>query len=810
MRSSPRLSLFAAACTVAMIVSVTSATEYEYSMAATGGSNKEGAVFGAATTAAWTFTSIGNSNNRGGNGWAYYNASGDHMETIGSYDEPITNVVVEFKVSSASAERILKCFPQYSGGYGSGMAFPLLTSANSIAEFSFSPGDAITGIKLQPEGGTGTWTIYKVTIYTGFTPPTITIQSPPQEVGTASDLVVHFSATSFDGDGPLTFSATAENLTSGVTITDQSYFLFDHNYSMMHPDYYDFTYLTPSELEPCSMRFTITATGHGGSASQSFVCTFVEGTVPTPPQIYSPWLNPPFVLAGRTISGRVGCEEADGDIVTFSFVSGTSQGTFSIDPSSGDFSFTPTLQDVGDSPEVHVFTVRATDKDGSNNATIMIVVFPVSQPKLTPIDDLTMAFGDTLFIDLEAEATEYVQGEYIADPLLSSNITVKAGTTAPAGEYAFEDGVLSFEPAEADIGQTFIFTASATDLDGTTNQDFNVTVGLAAPVLKHCTVDDWTATSFTADIEEAVPGATSYNLRRINSLPGGTKTTQTVNNVTFPYTFTDLPATNQHYWAQAVRGNTVSAWSAEQTVSLQNWLPFVPAIRMTKDAGGVYTQDFNSLIKSGTGKWYDGRTLPGWHTCWYGKTITDTSVNYEAFGYTNNLSHQGFFSFETDGEDSGNRAFGMRNDAQSAYAQIGIAFTNECRYAVTNVFISFTAAQFRDASGESWLRVQYAKTDAVRSLHQGDWPDGQTWKNASALDFKAPVKDKAQAIQPKPASELRSGNIALTGEDAIQPGEVLLIQWWMDEPNNGAPLGIDDLTVSWQCAWPRHTVIYLQ
>ncbi len=45
-------------------------------------------------------------------------------------------------------------------------------------------------------------------------------------------------------------------------------------------------------------------------------------------------------------------------------------------------------------------------------------------------------------------------------------------------------------------------------------------IDLDTPVLKHCPVDQWTATSFTADIQAAVPGATSYlRLRRLVRRP---------------------------------------------------------------------------------------------------------------------------------------------------------------------------------------------------------------------------------------------------------------------------------------------------
>ena len=793
MRPSPRLSFLAAACTVAMMASSAVALDFEYDMSFNGEQPVNDNV-----AKAWRFTNISASD-----GHAQINSNKDEMISTNSFAMPITNVLIQYKCSNANPPRKLHLM-QVLGeeDYGDDYAFTPTTSKTWVS-FPFPASDNVKGVYLYPiSGQSGNWNIYHITIQTADPPPTITIQSPPQQAGTASDLVVHFAATSFEGDAPLTFSATATNLTSGVTITDQSYFHFDHNYSMMHPDYYDFTFHTPAGLEPCEMRFTITATGRGGSASQSFDCTFTEGVVPTPPQIYSPWLNPPFVLAGRTISGRVGCEEADGDEVTFSFVSGTSQqGTFTIDPSSGDFSFTPTLQDVGDSPEVHVFTVRATDKDDSSDANITIVVFPVSQPKLTPIDDLTMAFGDTLLIDLEAEATEYVQGEYIDDPLISSNITIKAGTTAPEGEYVFEDGCLSFTPNTNDVGQTFIFTASATDFDGTTNQDFNVTVGLAKPVLKHCPIDDWTATSFTANLEAAIPGATSYTLRYVHNEDDGTVVTGYVNDATFPCVVENLSATNYVYDVQAKRGATTSAWSNAKSIDLHKYIAPTYAIPMTGAARGSHHETFDGLISSGSAYWYDARTIPGWYAASSSGSMSD--VKYAA--NTGGSSGTGILSCQVDDEAVTNRALAARADTQYDEFSFGVMFTNMCKYAVTNLHVSFTAMQFRRYNPISHLYFSYTRSN--RLIDYND--PANIWTPVGALDFAAPTQGSSARLYP-PTEVPKSADIPFEGVNAIQPGEVIALRWYLDAKSNYPTLGIDDLEVSWRCAWPSHTVIMLQ
>ena len=649
-------------------------------------------------------------------------------------------------------------------------------------------------------GGQYNFYVNSVTVYTVDPPPTIdTILD--QEASTASDLVVHFSVTSFDGDDPPTFSATAANLDDPNATYSADRFYFTPNYSVMRPGYYDFTFCPPEGFEPCSIRFTITATGRGGSASQSFDCTFTEGAVPTPPQVWTPTYNPAFVLAGRTITLQVDYVEADGDQVTFTVTnsSNTCTGPYSIGESTGIFTFTPTLQDVSEYP--HEFTARAEDKDGHNDASIRIVVFPVGTPKLSPITDKTVAFGDSLTVDLVAEATEYFQADPVDDPLLSSNITVKAGTTAPEGEYVFEDGYLSFTPTTNDIGQTFIFTASATDLDGTTNQDFNVSVGLAKPVLKHCPVDDWTATSFTADIEEAVPGATSYTLRYIRHEDDGTPVTNIVSVAAFPYVISDLATTNYVYDVQAVRGATISAWSNAKSIDLHAYIAPTYAIPMKGAAHGSHDETFNGLISSGSAYWYDARTIPGWYAASSSGSMSD--VKYAA--NSGGSSGTGLFSCQVDDENVENRALAARADTQYDEFSFGVMFTNMCEYAVTNLHVSFTAMQFRRYNPISHLYFSYTRSNRLIDYNDPE----NIWKDVAALKFSAPTQGSSARIYP-PTGEEKSADIPFEGVNAIQPGEVIALRWYLDAKSNYPTLGIDDLTVSWECAWPRHTVIYLR
>ena len=421
---------------------------------------------------------------------------------------------------------------------------------------------------------------------------------------------------------------------------------------------------------------------------------------------------------------------------------------------------------------------------------------PGSPPSLAPIDDQTVLFGETLQVALVVEDTESID-----DPLISSNITIKAGTTAPEGENAFEDGCLFFTPDTNDIGRTFVFTASATDSDGTTNQDFNVTVGLAAPVLKHCPVDQWTATSFTADIQAAVPGATSYTLRHVHYEEDGTVVTGYVHDATFPCVVENLPTAAYVYDVQAKDGATTSAWSNAESIDLRNYIAPTYAIPMTGAAHGTYSQDFDGLIYSGSADWYDARTIAGWYAADFSGSLSDVKYSANDGG----SSGTGLFSCKVDDFNVTNRALAAKAKTQYDDLSFGVMFTNQCAFAVTNIAVSFTAMQFRRYQPISHLHFSYTRSNRLIDYNDPE----NVWTSVETLDFSAPTQGSPARIYP-PTAASRMADIPFEGANAIQPGEVIVVRWFLDAKNNYPTLGIDDLAVSWACAWTPYTVITVQ
>ncbi len=184
MRSSPRLSLFAACCTAAMMTFVLEARTYTYTL--TSESNAPG----------WTHDENGSSaSGFKSNGYCF--GAGNVLLTSPTFSDAITNITFSGSRSSSCTRTI-----QFTPGLLSAETWstdPLVTSTDTskptvfkIAEYSVS--DNVLSFSLKCTGGAKNFYLKYVTVYIADPPPTIATIID-QQASTASDLVVHFTAT---------------------------------------------------------------------------------------------------------------------------------------------------------------------------------------------------------------------------------------------------------------------------------------------------------------------------------------------------------------------------------------------------------------------------------------------------------------------------------------------------------------------------------------------------------------------------------------------------------------------------------------
>lgn len=213
-------------------------------------------------------------------------------------------------------------------------------------------------------------------------------------------------------------------------------------------------------------------------------------------------------------------------------------------------------------------------------------------------------------------------------------------------------------------------------------------------------------------------------------------------------------------------------------------------------SSGAYSQDFDTLADSGTVNWTNNFTLPGWYAA-KGSSDAPTYIASTGSSFSGSI-----YSFGADGVNSASdRALGSIASSGNAYAY-GVRLVNNTTYAATNITISYTGEQWRNANGSSAVTntLSFSYQIANTPLTDADAADTQTWTPVSALDFNSPiVGGSGTALDGNDAANRQVfTNIVLTGV-VVEPGEEMFLRWRdPDDTGSDAGMAIDDLTVSFE------------
>jgi endonuclease/exonuclease/phosphatase family metal-dependent hydrolase len=216
-------------------------------------------------------------------------------------------------------------------------------------------------------------------------------------------------------------------------------------------------------------------------------------------------------------------------------------------------------------------------------------------------------------------------------------------------------------------------------------------------------------------------------------------------------------------------------------------------------SGGTYSQNFDVLATSGTVNWTNDLTLPGWYAA---KGSVDAPTYIANAGTTTTGS---IYSFGTNGVNStADRALGSVAGSSTAYAS-GVRFTNDTGLAVSNLTISFTGEQWRNASGANGVTntLAFSYQIANAPLTNADAVNAENWMAFGTLDFKSPfVNTNATSGSPLDGNvttnRLTFVNVLLAGV-AVAAGQEIFLRWRdVDDTGNDAGMAIDDFSLNFQ------------
>jgi predicted extracellular nuclease len=204
--------------------------------------------------------------------------------------------------------------------------------------------------------------------------------------------------------------------------------------------------------------------------------------------------------------------------------------------------------------------------------------------------------------------------------------------------------------------------------------------------------------------------------------------------------------------------------------------------------GTPVTQDFDTLVNSGSATWTNDLTIPGWY---HARTGTGTTiVANDGASNAGNL-----YSYGT-GTNT-DRALGSVGSGNAAAGSFfwGVRLSNQTGGTITSLLISYTGEQWRNSAAAAQT---VAFSYLIGNNLGGSLTDFQAaGVNVTQLDFTSPITGgTASALNGNLAANRVAISFTITGLSLANGNEILLR--WSDPDHSGSDhgLAIDDFSVT--------------
>ncbi|BAB77800.1 ExeM/NucH family extracellular endonuclease [Anabaena sp. FACHB-709] len=210
---------------------------------------------------------------------------------------------------------------------------------------------------------------------------------------------------------------------------------------------------------------------------------------------------------------------------------------------------------------------------------------------------------------------------------------------------------------------------------------------------------------------------------------------------------------------------------------------------LTLPAGAIslntpYSQEFNSLISSGSETWTDSSTIAGWYTA---RTGTGTTI----VASTGSNTAGNLYSFGLDSSDRALGSIGSGNAAAGTFYW-GSRFFNDTGNVVNQLYVNYYGEQWRSGGTTSNPQtVDFQYQTGATSL------TGGTWVDVNNLDFTSLINNTTAGALNGNASANRNLISGTISGLSLNPGEEIWLRWVdIDHPGTDHGLSIDDVKVS--------------
>ncbi|MFZ1731128.1 MAG: Calx-beta domain-containing protein [Bacteroidota bacterium] len=197
-----------------------------------------------------------------------------------------------------------------------------------------------------------------------------------------------------------------------------------------------------------------------------------------------------------------------------------------------------------------------------------------------------------------------------------------------------------------------------------------------------------------------------------------------------------------------------------------------------------YTQDFNTLINTGSASFVSNSTIAGWY---HARTGTGDLI------VTGTGSSNGGALYSFGAASSTDRALGSVGSSNAAVGNLwwGVRLVNNTGATITSLSIGYTGEQWRNSAAVAQtVAFSYQTGSGLTSLTTG------VWTNVTALDFVSPITGgTAGAIDGNATANQTA--LATTLSITLSPGDEVMLRWY-DPDHSGSDhgLSIDDFSVT--------------
>ncbi len=217
---------------------------------------------------------------------------------------------------------------------------------------------------------------------------------------------------------------------------------------------------------------------------------------------------------------------------------------------------------------------------------------------------------------------------------------------------------------------------------------------------------------------------------------------------------------------------------------------------------GSYSQDFNTLISSGSATWNNNATIPNWYAKRTGTGSTIAADSGAASG--GNLYSYG----ESSNLERALGSLGSGNAAAGSFAY-GVLLRNNSSVSVTDIKVTYVLEQWRNSAVATAHDIKFfykVSSSAISDLQ----PNVNTsWTPVTSLDTSGPITGGvAGPLNGNlPANRVTKTNVTIPGLN-LGVGEYIMLKW-DDADHSGSDhgLSIDDVTVAWTVA-PTATISF--